>query len=122
MSMFLPVVAVPVTFPVTLPVTAPVKGPENARAVIVPEDGFTFTLDTVEVAAPDTDVVAGVNMIGWLALVEASVTSTFLPVVAVPVRLPVKAPLNVVAVIVPEDGVTNTVVTLEVAAPDTEVA
>ena len=58
------VVAVPVTFPVTFPVTAPVKGPENARAVIVPEDGLTFTLETVEVAAPDTDVVAGVNMIG----------------------------------------------------------
>ena len=47
----------------------------------------------------------------------------FCEVVAVPVTLPVtfpeKAPENVVALIVPVDGVTNTVVTADVAAPDT---
>jgi hypothetical protein len=102
-------------------VAVPVRAPENVVAVIVLLDGLIVTVETVEVAAPDTDVVAGVNIIGCAKLVEASVTSTFLPVVAEP-ALPVRAPENVVAVIVPEDGVTNTVVTLEVAAPDTEVA
>jgi hypothetical protein len=115
-------VAVPVTFPVTLPVTVPVRGPENADAVIVPVDGFTFTLETVEVAAPDTDVVAGVNMIGWLVLVEASVTSTFLPVVAVPVTLPEKAPLNVVAVNTPVDGTNDNVLLDDTPVPVVVVA
>ena len=41
--------------------------------------------------------------------------------VTFPVTLPEKAPEKVVAETVPVDGVTNTVVTLEVAAPDTEV-
>ena len=55
-------------------------------------------------------------------------TSTFLAVCAKPVTLPVtfpvtlpeKAPENVVAETVPVDGTTNTVVTLDTAAPDTE--
>jgi hypothetical protein len=42
----------------------PIRGPENAAALIVPVDGLTLTVDTVDVAAPDTDVVAGVNIIG----------------------------------------------------------
>jgi hypothetical protein len=88
-STFLPVVAVPVTLPVRLPVTLPEKAPLNVVADIVPLDGLTLTVDTVDVAAPDTDVVAGVNIIGWLLLAEVINTSTFLPVVAVPVRLPV---------------------------------
>jgi hypothetical protein len=71
--------------PVVAEPALPVRAPENVVAVIVPDDGLTLTVDTVDVAAPDTVVVAGVNIIGWLALVDASVTSTFLPVVAVPV-------------------------------------
>jgi len=128
-STFLPVVAVPVTLPVRLPVTLPEKAPLNVVADIVPDDGLTLTVETVDVAAPDTDVVAGVNIIGWLLLAEVINTSTFLPVVAVPVTLPVrlpvtlpeKAPLNVVAEIVPDDGFTLTVDTVDVAAPDTDV-
>ena len=42
----------------------PLKEPLNVVAVIVPDEGFILTVDTVEVAAPDTDVVAGVNIIG----------------------------------------------------------
>ena len=116
MSIFLAVVAEP-AFPDNVP--------ENVVAVIVPVDGFTLTVETVEVAAPETLVVAGVNNIGWLALVVAVTTLTFCPVVAVPVtfpvRLPENAPENVVAVTVPVDGTTNTVVTADVAEPATEV-
>jgi predicted metal-binding membrane protein len=95
--------------------------PLNVRAVIVLVDGLTLTVDTVDVAAPETDVVAGVNIIGWLVLVVAVITLTFWPVVAKPVMLPENAPLNVVAEIVPLDGFTNTVDTVEVAAPATDV-
>jgi len=42
----------------------PLKDPLKVVAVIVPDEGFILTVDTVEVAAPDTDVVAGVNIIG----------------------------------------------------------
>ena len=65
---------------VAVPVTFPVSGPENAEAVTVPVDGLTLTVDTVEVAAPETPVVAGVNTIGWLALVVAVTISIFLDV------------------------------------------
>ena len=112
-------VAVPVTLPVRLPVTLPEKAPLNVVADIVPLDGLTLTVDTVDVAAPDTDVVAGVNIIGWLLLAEVINTSTFLPVVAVPVTLPVRAPENVVALKVPVEGVARIVETVDVAAPET---
>ena len=77
-------------------------------------DGLTDTVDTVDVAAPVTEVVAGVNIIGWLADVVA-VTILTLPAV---VALPVNAPLNVVAVIVPVDGFMVTVDTVELATPE----
>ena len=51
-------------------------------------------------------------------------TSTFLAVCAKPVTLPVtlpeKAPENVVAATVPLDGLTVTVDTVDVAAPDND--
>ena len=82
-----------------------------------------LTVDTVEVAAPVTLAVAGVNIIGWLAFVVAVITLTFCAVVAVPVTFPVRFPendpLNVVAATVPVDGFTVTVETEEVAAPET---
>ena len=53
-------VAKPVTFPVKFPENAP----ENVVALTVPVDGLTLTVDTVEVAAPETAVVAGVKTIG----------------------------------------------------------
>ena len=53
-------VAKPVTFPVKFPLNAPL----NVVALNVPVEGLTLTLDTVEVAAPETAVVAGVNTIG----------------------------------------------------------
>jgi hypothetical protein len=55
----------------------PEKAPLNVVAEIVPVDGLTLTVDTVDVAAPATDVVAGVNIIGWLVLVVAVITLTF---------------------------------------------
>lgn len=114
---FCPVVANPVRFPVCAPL--------NVVAATVPFDGLIVTVDTVDVAAPETVPVAGVNVIGWARLVVAATTFMFLPVVAnpvtFPVRFPEKAPENVVAVTVPVDGVTNTVVTEDVAAPETEV-
>ena len=70
---FCPVVAVPVTLPVRLPE----KEPENVVAATVPVDGFTVTVDTVEVAAPDNDPEAGVNIIGCAVLVVAAITFTF---------------------------------------------
>ena len=108
---FCPVVANPVTFPVRFPENAP----ENVVALNVPVDGFTLTVDTEDVAAPETVAAAGVNKTGWLADVVAATTLIFLPVVAKPVKLPEKAE----AVIVPVDGVTNTVDTAEVADPVT---
>ena len=51
----------------------------------------------------------------------ANCTSTFLPVLAYPVTFPVNAPEKVVAVTVPVEGVTKTVLTAETAAPATEV-
>jgi hypothetical protein len=87
---------------------------------------LTNTVETVEVAAPDTLAEAGVNISGWLALVVAATTLTFCPVVAKPVTFPVRfpenAPLNVVADNVPVDGLTLTVDTVDVAAPETEAA
>ena len=53
---FWPVVA----YPVKLPENAPL----NVVADNVPVDGLTLTVDTVDVAAPETAVVAGVNTIG----------------------------------------------------------
>ena len=44
----------------------------------------------------------------------------FCEVVAVPVTLPLNAPENVVAVIVPVDGVAKIVETADIAAPATE--
>jgi hypothetical protein len=122
-------VAKPVTLPVRLPVTLPENAPLNVVADIVLVDGLIKTVDTVDVAAPDTDVVAGVNTIGWFADVVAVIMLTFCPVVAKPVTFPVRlpvtlpenAPLNVVAVIVLVDGLIDTVETVEVAAPDTDV-
>jgi hypothetical protein len=46
-----------------------------AETVLV--DGLIKTVDTVDVAAPATDVVAGVNIIGWLADVVAVIMLTF---------------------------------------------
>ena len=96
--------------------------PENVVAVIVPVEGLTVTVDTVEVAAPDNEPEAGVNIIGWFDDVDAATTFTFCPVVAkpvtLPVKLPVNAPENVVAATVPVDGFTVTVDTVELAAPD----
>lgn len=69
------------------PEALPVKAPENVVAVIVLVEGLIETVETVEVAAPDTEPVAGVNIIGWLALVVAATTFTFCPVVAVPETL-----------------------------------
>ena len=66
---FVAVVAVPVTFPV--------RGPENAVAVTVPVDGFTVTVETVEVAAPDNVPEAGVNMIGCAVFVLAALPFIF---------------------------------------------
>jgi hypothetical protein len=122
-------VANPVTLPVRLPVTLPENAPLNVVADIVLVDGFIKTVDTVDVAAPATDVVAGVNIIGWLAAVVAVIMLTFCPVVAKPVTLPVRlpvtlpenAPLNVVAETVLVDGLIKTVDTVDVAAPDTDV-
>jgi hypothetical protein len=59
------------------PVILPENAPLNVVAEIVPVDGLTLTVDTVDVAAPATDVVAGVNIIGWLVLVVAVITLTF---------------------------------------------
>ena len=53
---FCEVVAVPVTFPE--------KAPENVVAVMVLFDGLILTVETVDIAAPTTAVVAGVNKIG----------------------------------------------------------
>ena len=105
-------VANPVTFPVRLPENAP----ENVVALTVPVEGLTLTVDTVEVAAPETEAAAGVNKTGWLADVVAATTLIFLPVVANPVKLPE----NAVAVNVPVDGTTNIVLTADVAEPETE--
>jgi hypothetical protein len=120
MLTFWPVVAKPVTFPVRLPVTLPENAPLNVVAETVLVDGLIKTVDTVDVAAPATDVVAGVNIIGWLADVVAVIMLTFWPVVAKPVMLPENAPLNVVAEIVPVAGLTLTVDTVDVAAPATD--
>ena len=49
---------------VAVPVKLPVNAPLNVVAVIVLVDGFMLTVETVEVAAPVTDPVAGVNIIG----------------------------------------------------------
>lgn len=38
--------------------------PENVVAATVPVDGFTVTVETVDVAAPDKLPEAGVNIIG----------------------------------------------------------
>ena len=59
------------------PVTLPENAPLNVVAEIVPVAGLTLTVDTVDVAAPATDAVAGVNIIGWLADVVAVITLTF---------------------------------------------
>ena len=119
---FCPVVAKPVTLPVTLPENAP----ENVVAATVPFDGFIVTVETVEVAAPETVEAAGVNITGWAKLVLAATMFTFCPVVAKPVTLPVtfpvrfpeKAPENVVAETVPLEGLTVTVEIVDTAAPE----
>ena len=55
----------------------PDKVPLKVVAVIVLVEGLIVTVDTVEVAAPETVPVAGVNVIGWLAFVVAATTLTF---------------------------------------------
>ena len=94
----------------------PEKAPENVVADNVPVDGLTVTVETVEVAAPETVAEAGVNNTGWLAAVVAATTLIFLPVVANPVKLPE----NAVAVNVPVDGTTDIVLTADIAEPETE--
>lgn len=78
---------------VAVPVKLPVNAPLNVVAVKVPFDGLIVTVETVEVAAPETEVVAGVNVIGWLALVVAATTEILLAVEAVPVTFPVRLPV-----------------------------
>ena len=45
-------------------VALPDNVPENVVAEIVPVDGFTVTVDIVDVAAPDTLAAAVVNITG----------------------------------------------------------
>jgi hypothetical protein len=75
MSMFLPVVAVPVTLPVTLPVTAPVRGPENADADNVSVDGLYKRVLSVDKAAPAA--VAAVVNTTLCAKFDAPAATTF---------------------------------------------
>ena len=55
----------------------PEKAPEKVVAATVPFDGFTVTVDTVDVAAPVNVPEAGVNIIGCAVLVVAAITFTF---------------------------------------------
>jgi len=71
----------------------PESAPENVVAVIVLFDGLTLIVETLDIAAPVTLVVAGVNKIGWLALVLDATTFKALEVDAIPVKFGAETPV-----------------------------
>jgi hypothetical protein len=112
MFTFCPVVANPVTFPVKLPENAP----ENVVADNTPVDGTYDNAALDEIPVPVTVVAAPLNTGYTVDAVFVVAIFTIAAVVAVPVN----EPLNVVADNVPVDGLTVTVDTVDVAAPDNE--